>query len=69
MLSPHSVASAAKRTGLSPCRIRQLIADGSIPAFRPGGRRLMIETAALEAFIESRKVQPVAAVASQEAQG
>ena len=59
-MPPLNVDAVALRLGISNGRVRQLINEGQIPAFRPGGRRLMVESADLERFIESRKVSPAA---------
>jgi len=58
---PLDVEQGAARVGLSRCRFRQLIKEGAIPAFRPGGRKLMVDPDDLDAFIESRKVASASA--------
>jgi excisionase family DNA binding protein len=42
---------AAQRTGLSQTSIRRAIGAGKLEAFRPTGRRVLVEVVALDKFV------------------
>ncbi len=52
-----AVADAARRLGLSPVRVRELISTGRLPASRVGHRRAIAETE-LQSLIERRAAGP-----------
>ncbi len=54
-LSPAlSVPEVCTALGLSPLTVRRLIGAGTLPAFKPGGRRWRVRQADLEAYIAER---------------
>ncbi len=59
---PLSVAQAARRAGVSTDTIRRAYRSGALPAYRPGGTRVVIRLEDLDewAFSETTRVAPPA---------
>lgn len=54
----ETIAQAAKRTGLSAVTIRREVLKGNLPFTRPTGKRVLIDSDALDAWLEAGRGKP-----------
>jgi excisionase family DNA binding protein len=54
-MSFYSVKELARKAGLTPARVMDLCADGTIPASKPGGRDWLIKKGDGDAWLEAYK--------------
>lgn len=50
-----TVAKISEMTGIKGETIRKWIREGKLPAYRPGGKVLLVERKAFESFVEQNK--------------